>query len=68
MIRGILTLPWNEPLSSNCVTDSLERVACLPSIPMASIIFSLLSIVKAVFDLNIYPLVRQYETCQQTVR
>ena len=68
MVRGILTLPWSESPSSQCVEDSLGRVACLPTIPMASIIFSLLSIIKAVFDLNIYPLVRQYETCQQTVR
>ena len=68
MIRGILTLPWNESLSTKCVTDSLGRVACLPSIPMASIIFSVLSIVKAVFDLNIYPLVRGYETSSRTVR
>ena len=68
MIRGILTLPWKESLGSKCVTDSLGRVACLPSLPMASVIFSVLSIIKAVFDLNIYPLVRQYETSSQTVR
>ena len=68
MIRGILTLPWNESPSTQCVTDSLGRVACLPSVPMASILFSLLSIIKAMFDLNIYPLVREYETCSTTVR
>ena len=68
MIRGILTLPWNESPSTQCVTDSLGRVACLPSVPMASILFSLLSIIKAMFDLNIYPLVREYETCSATVR
>ena len=32
------------------------RVACLPSIPMASVIFSILSIIKSMFDLNVYPL------------
>ena len=67
-MRGILTLPWNEPPKSTCVTDSLGRVACLPSVPMASVIFSVLSIIKAVFDLNIYPLVREYETSSRTVR
>jgi len=66
MMRGILTLPWNEPSSAKCVTDSLGRVACLPSIPMASVIFSILSIMKALFDLNIYPLVREYETSSRT--
>ena len=58
----------NESPSSTCVTDSLGRVACLPSLPMASVLFSVLSIVKAVFDLNIYPLVREYETSATTVR
>ena len=52
MFRGILTLPWDQPLSSSCVEDSLGRVACLPSIPMVSMLFSLLSILKSVFDLN----------------
>ena len=68
MIRGILILPWSEPSSTQCVTDSLGRVACLPSVPMASVIFSVLSIIKAVFDLNIYPLVREYQTCSKTFR
>ena len=68
MIRGILTLPWNESPSTQCVTDSLGRVACLPSVPMASVLFSVLSIIKAVFDLNIYPLVREYQTSSKTFR
>jgi len=25
MLRGILTLPWSEPLSASCVEDSLGR-------------------------------------------
>ena len=54
MLRGILTLPWDQPLSSSCVEDSLGRVACLPSIPMLSMLFSLLSIIKSVFDLNMF--------------
>ena len=37
--------------------DSLGRVACLPSIPVASIVFGFLSLVKSLYDLNIYPLV-----------
>ena len=61
--------------------DSLGRVACLPSLPMASMLFSTLSIIKvpptiplvtpppqAQFDLNIYPLVREYELCCTTYR
>merc|ERR1719312_672871 len=56
-MRGILSLPWDQPLSSSCVQDSLGRVACIPSIPMASMIFSLLSILKSVFDLNTSPVV-----------
>ena len=57
MLRGILSLPWDQPLSSSCVQDSLGRVACLPSIPMASMLFSILSILKSVFDLNTFPVV-----------
>ena len=56
MLRGILSLPWNEPMSSSCIQDNLGRVACLPSIPMLSITFSVLSILKAMFDLNVHPL------------
>ena len=57
VLRGILQLPWDRPLTSSCVGDSLGRVACLPSLPIASIIFSLLSILKTLCDLNISPLV-----------
>ena len=57
MIRGILTLPWSEPSSTQCVTDSLGRVACLPSVPVASLSLSLVSLVKAMHDLNLGPLV-----------
>ena len=57
VLRGILQLPWDRPLTSSCVGDSLGRVACLPSLPMASIIFSFLSILKTLCDLNISPIV-----------
>ena len=60
ILRGHLPLPWTQPTSSSCIEDSLGRVACLPSIPVASILFSLLSLVKALYDLNIYPLVHDY--------
>ena len=56
--RGILTLPWNQSLSSSCIEDSLGRIACLPSIPMLSLLFSLLSILKSAMDMNIVPYVR----------
>ena len=58
MSRGILTLPWDQPLSSSCVEDSLGRVACLPSVPVLSLMFSLLSILKSVFDINLVPHVK----------
>ena len=57
VLRGILQLPWDRPLTSSCVGDSLGRVACLPSLPMASIFFSLLSILKALCDMNISSIV-----------
>ena len=57
MSRGILQVPWNQKLSSSCVEDSLGRVACLPSIPMLSLSFSLLSILKSAFDMNMVPYV-----------
>ena len=60
IVRGHLPLPWTQPASSSCIEDSLGRVACLPSIPVASILFSFLSLVKAVYALNIYPLVHDY--------
>ena len=40
-----------------CVQDSLGRVACLPSVPVASLSLSLVSLVKAMHDLNLGPLV-----------
>ncbi|XP_023326735.1 uncharacterized protein LOC111700146 isoform X2 [Eurytemora carolleeae] len=61
MLRGILTLPWNESTSSSCIEDNLGRVACLPSIPMLAITFSILSIIKSMFDLNIHPLLANQE-------
>jgi hypothetical protein len=30
MLRGILTLPWSEPLSASCVEDSLGRQEARP--------------------------------------
>ena len=57
LLRGILQLPWDHSLASSCVEDSLGRVACLPSLPVASAVFSLLSILKTLCDLNITPLV-----------
>ena len=53
MMRGILKVPWNQSLSSSCVEDSLGRVACIPSIPILSMIFSFCSIIKSLYDLNL---------------
>ena len=66
MSRGILTLPWDQSLSSSCVEDSLGRVACLPSIPMLSLLFSLLSILKSALDMNLVPFTNSY--LNQTAR
>ena len=60
ILRGHLPLPWAQTSSSSCLADSLGRSLCLPSIPVASVVFSLLSLVKALYDLNIYPLVHSY--------
>ena len=55
LMRGTLRLPWDEPPSSSCLEDSLGRIACLPSLPLLSLSFSFLSIVKSIFDLNLLP-------------
>ena len=60
MCRGILTLPWQDVVSSSCLEDSLGRVACLPSIPMASMIFATFAIIKAMHEMNIYPILLGY--------
>ena len=60
ILRGHLPLPWAQTASSSCLEDSLGRSVCLPSIPVASVVFSFLSLVKALYDLNIYPLVHNY--------
>ena len=41
---------------------SLERQFCLPSVPVFSLLFSFLSLVKAFHDLNIFPLVDIYSS------
>ena len=68
LVRGILQLPWDNSLESSCVQDSLGRVACFPSLPVASIIFSLLSILKALYDLNITPLVSRTDQAYSVLK
>ena len=58
MLKGILVFPWSEEVSNSCIEDELGRRLCLPSIPMVSITFSLASILKAMYDMNLYPLLR----------
>ena len=74
MSRGILSLPWDQSLTSSCVEDSLGRIACLPSIPILSMFFSLLSIIKSVLDMNMVPFVNstlngvvKFKVCQHIV-
>ena len=57
MMKGILTFPWNESPTYSCVDDSLGRIACFPSLPVAFMILSILSIVKSLHDLNINPMI-----------
>ena len=57
LMRGTLTLPWAQAPSSSCLEDSLGRIACIPSLPLLSLSFSFLSIVKSIFDLNLLPVV-----------
>ena len=68
LLRGILQLPWDQTLASSCVGDSLGRVACFPSLPMASIIFSLLSILKTLCDLNISPIISSMNEAHSVVK
>ena len=41
---------------------SLHREICLPSVPVFSLIFSVLSLIKAFHDLNIFPIVDTYSS------
>ena len=58
MLKGVLVFPWNKEVSSTCIEDELGRRLCLPSIPMVSIAFSLASILKAMYEMNLGPLVQ----------
>ena len=58
MLKGVLVFPWNKEVSSTCIEDELGRRLCLPSIPMVSLAFSLASILKAMFDMNLNPLTK----------
>ena len=53
MLKGVLVFPWNKEVSSTCIEDELGRRLCLPSIPMVSIAFSLASILKAMYEMNL---------------
>ena len=68
MLRGLLPLPWNETVSSYCILDYLDRPLCLPSTPLASFIFSFLSIMKAMYYFNIYPLLVDQEYSMDGLR
>ena len=58
MLKGVLLFPWSEEVSNSCIEDELGRRLCLPSIPMVSITFSLASILKAMYDMNLAPLLQ----------
>ena len=55
-LRGTVAPPWEDRSSVSCLRDSLGRIACLPSLPVVSFAFSLLSMLKACLDLNVFPL------------
>ena len=62
MLKGVLVFPWSEEVSNSCIEDELGRRLCLPSIPMVSITFSLASILKAMYDMNLAPLLKDKTT------
>ena len=58
MLKGVLVFPWSEEVSSTCIEDELGRRLCLPSLPMVSMTFSVASILKAMYDMNLGPLMK----------
>ena len=58
MLKGVLFFPWSEEVSSTCIEDELGRRLCLPSLPMVSMTFSVASILKAMYDMNLGPLMK----------
>ena len=62
MLKGVLVFPWNEEVSSTCIEDELGRRLCLPSLPMVSMTFSVASILKAMYDMNLGPLMKDQST------
>ena len=63
MLKGVLVFPWSEEVTtSTCIEDELGRRLCLPSIPMVSMAFSLASILKAMYEMNLGPLARTQST------
>ena len=62
MLKGVLVFPWSEEVSSTCIEDELGRRLCLPSLPMVSMTFSVASILKAMYDMNLGPLMKDQTT------
>ena len=62
MLKGVLVFPWSKEVTSTCIEDELGRRLCLPSIPMVSMAFSLASILKAMYDMNLGPLMKNRST------
>ena len=62
MLKGVLVFPWSEEVSSTCIEDELGRRLCLPSLPMVSMTFSVASILKAMYDMNLGPLTKDQTT------
>ena len=58
MLKGVLFFPWSKEVSSTCIEDELGRRLCLPSLPMVSMTFSVASILKAMYDMNLGPLMK----------
>ena len=66
MLKGVLVFPWSKEVTSTCIEDELGRRLCLPSIPMVSMAFSLASILKAMYDMNLGPLMKNRSTQTST--
>ena len=67
LLRGILKLS-STGIDSSCIGDSLGRAACFPSLPVASIIFSLLSVLKTLCDINISPIISSMNEAHSVVK
>ena len=54
IMLGVLPVPWKEGISSNGITDGFQNEIPLTSIPMWTLIFSVMDILKCAVMINIF--------------